>query len=525
MITSQIPQTILAGILALFVTHSAGPELATSIRLPTPTIHASIQSSQSQALRHQHSIVYQCLPVQPSPTATPTPQPTPVVSTHPTPQPSATPTAPVPSPTHVPTSTPTPIISPSSTPTPTSTQHPTPTPQDQTILLTEVMPAPTTPSPEWIEVYNPTDTAVDLSGWYIDDLANAGSSPQALSGIVEPHTFLVIELKSAIFNNSGDDVRLLDAAGRVVLETSYTTSSSAESWGIDMTSMLYCAQPPTPAATNTTLCTNPEPTSTPTPTPKPSSSPQPTSAPSPTPIPTVSLTPTPTTQVTTSSQVFISEFLPRPATGSSEWVELYNDSSTSVSLDGWYIDDIGGGGSAPKRIDSVTVAPHTYTQIPLTSAILNNDADSVRLLNPSQQAVDELRYEDAEAELSFSRQSYTNQTICKTSPTPAQENAPCIDIEQDSFTQSADASALTEPSQRTDTITPSPSIISATTADTAGEIQGLSTYRPPSKTALRTTTTPSSEPPHTTSRLALSLASLSSSATALFLFFKKIKPW
>lgn len=484
------------------------------------TLVAQRQSHASSPIRiisTTHSDSRQCVPGA-TPTTTPTPTTeasisvTPTISLQTTPTPTTLYT-PIPNP----TTTPTPYVSPTPTSTPTSTSP--------SVVLTEIMPAPTSPNPEWIEVYNPTNTAIDLTGWHIDDIENGGSAPQALSGTVAPHGYTIVELKSAIFNNSGDDVRLLDPTDTVVSKTSYTTSSSTESWGLDMNNLLFCAQLPTPGTPNRTPCTSQTVTPTLT-TPQPSPTVQQVT-PTPSPTPTSAITPTPTVQAAT--RVFISEFLPRPTTGTAEWVELYNDSDNAASLDNWYIDDLAGGGSSPKQI-TVSIAAHSYASIQLTSAILNNDSDSVRLLDPQQQMVDELHYEDAEVDISFSRHDYTNDTVCKTVPTPVQENNSCIDV-------------LTSASSQSDAPTPTPTPAGTGADDSStiatavqspapvttilpGDIRGISTYRLDSSQPTLHNQAPV-EPlqKHSKSRMAFALASITSSGAALLLFLRKIKPW
>lgn len=95
------------------------------------------------------------------PTLTPTPR-------TPTTTPTLTPT---------PTKTPTPTFTrtPTRTPSPTRTQSPVPTPADH-LLISEVMidPAVTEPNGEWIEIYNPASTTIDLSQYKIGDEEQGG---------------------------------------------------------------------------------------------------------------------------------------------------------------------------------------------------------------------------------------------------------------------------------------------------------------------------------------------------------------
>ena len=154
-------------------------------------------------------------------------------------------------PTPTPTSTPTPTPSPTLTPTPSSspTFTPTPTPTNsQTniseikIEISEVYPNPYTGENEWVEIYNPNTFQVNLNDWQIDDI-EGGSSPIYFSTTLQPKSYFVIEIPKSMFNNTGDEVRLLDNTGKEVDKTSYTSSQKGYSWAKD-NSGKWCLQTP-----------------------------------------------------------------------------------------------------------------------------------------------------------------------------------------------------------------------------------------------------------------------------------------
>lgn len=74
------------------------------------------------------------------------------------------------------------------------------------------------------------------------------------------------------------------------------------------------------------------------------------------------------------SAVMINEYMMAPKnSGSAEWVELYNPGSLPVDLGGLYIDDLAGGGGAPRQIPaSVSIAPGGYYVFETASGFLNN---------------------------------------------------------------------------------------------------------------------------------------------------------
>ncbi|MDD3679788.1 MAG: lamin tail domain-containing protein [Candidatus Shapirobacteria bacterium] len=163
------------------------------------------------------------------------PIPTPTVTISPTPSPAITP---------LPTPTPTALL----TPTPTITISPTSSPQDyDNIFLNEIMPNPKEGS-EWIELYNGNDFKVNLIDWLIDDLADGGSSPQRFSLIIEANSYGVIDLTRAIFNNTGDQVRLLNSQGVLKDDFLYSNTTIGQSWGRFDGS--WCLQEPTPNRSN-----------------------------------------------------------------------------------------------------------------------------------------------------------------------------------------------------------------------------------------------------------------------------------
>ena len=100
-----------------------------------------------------------------------------------------------------------------------------------TILINEVMPAPSS-GPEWVELYNPSDTAIDVSGWRIDDDTPGGTQTTIAAGSVVPaRGYLVVTLSSAILNNTGDSVTLIDPAGMIIDAVAFGALKGTESYG------------------------------------------------------------------------------------------------------------------------------------------------------------------------------------------------------------------------------------------------------------------------------------------------------
>jgi hypothetical protein len=203
--------------------------------------------------------------------------------------------APIPDPTNTPTSGPT--STPTVTPTITQTPAPTQTPATYSnISITEFMANPDSGN-EWVELYNNNDSEVNLYGWYIDDLANGGRSPQSISGTIPAKSYKQYFLDGYFLDNDGDDVRLLDGGQNEKDKKSYTSSTKGKSWSKD-SSGNWCETDPTPGSANPAC---PTAASTATPTPKVTGSITPTPKLSPTP----SLKPTPTGELEPTSAIEI----------------------------------------------------------------------------------------------------------------------------------------------------------------------------------------------------------------------------
>jgi hypothetical protein len=301
--------------------------------------------------------------------------------------------------------------------TPTLTPTPPPTPcAPQCLLINEVAWAGTaaSSSDEWIELYNPGLTEVNLAGWTLSD---GDDIILGLSGIVPAQGYFLLErtdettvsdiaadmLFAGSLSNSGESLWLRDPTGALVDSAnadggdwpagSASAKASMERRGGDDRSGNWgtftgyygaghdAAGKPiagTPHQTNSLFFPTPVPTWIP-------------------------------------GRVVVNEVLIRPhydwegtggVTTADEFIELYNLGPEPVYLRGWMLDDVVNGGSQPYALPGDTVDPggfavyfHSHTRI-----TLNDSGDSVRLLAPDGRVMDEIRYLRVRAyNLSFGR--------------------------------------------------------------------------------------------------------------------------
>jgi len=147
---------------------------------------------------------------------------------------------------------------------PTPTPSPTPSIQNsnnstniKNIYISEAMVAPDTGDNEWVELYNDNNFEVNLIDWYIDDIAEGGSTQKKFSLSIPVYGFAVVDIKSSVFNNSGDEVRLLNSFGDLTDSFTYDFSQKGKTFGkISFLSTEFCTQEPSKNRFNNTCIDN-----------------------------------------------------------------------------------------------------------------------------------------------------------------------------------------------------------------------------------------------------------------------------
>lgn len=92
------------------------------------------------------------------------------------------------------------------------------------LVLTELLPSPSTGFDEWIEVFNPNTVDMDVTNWSITD---ASGKATKLTGTILAGNYQTIINPSGKLNNDGDTVNLVDATGQIVDSVTYGTVSLA----------------------------------------------------------------------------------------------------------------------------------------------------------------------------------------------------------------------------------------------------------------------------------------------------------
>ncbi|OGY27044.1 MAG: hypothetical protein A2Z42_04090 [Candidatus Woykebacteria bacterium RBG_19FT_COMBO_43_10] len=116
------------------------------------------------------------------------------------------------------------------------------------VSLSEIYPNPEKGGDEWVEIYNPNSSSVNLAGWLFSDSANHKKS---LSGPVSPKSYKFFTFSSGWLNNSGDTLNLTNSAGKLVEKYSFGSIDKGLSLAKDAGNKWRATTSPTPGKPNT----------------------------------------------------------------------------------------------------------------------------------------------------------------------------------------------------------------------------------------------------------------------------------
>ncbi len=292
------------------------------------------------------------------------------------------------------------------------------------LRINEFMPDPESGADELVEIYNTLETAVDLTGWVVEE---GGGKQTDLSGEIVAGGYVVVERK--YLNNSGDILFLRDAEGTMIDQVTYGNwddgiiednipapkkgntiilhqgeykETIISSFG-EMN--VYTAKQDSSDANQESDNNDQETTD---------------------PVDNLQEDEViennqdaeeqdgaeddlpgveqeeeevnndqQTVNYDYSDEIAISELLPNPeGSDDSEWIELHNMGETTVNLKGWSLDD-GEGGSSPFTVEEdlfIEAGQYLIIDRAMSGLALNNSGDALRLMDPDGVIVSEYTY-------------------------------------------------------------------------------------------------------------------------------------
>jgi hypothetical protein len=310
---------------------------------------------------------------------------------------------------------------PASTSTDNSVNYVVNTANVRSVIINEVAWAGTTSSltsDEWIELYNPGSTAINVTGWTLRAADNTPSI--TLNGMVSPGGYFLLErdddntvsdiLADQVYtgelSNGGEALTLRDGSNKVIDTANGNgggwPAGSASTYGT-MERSRTSSETDSLWSTNAGLKKNGKNANNGDILGTPKSS----NSISPTPTPTNVRRATPVAPLV--GRPIINEFLARPGFDWNqdgdvnvfdEFIEIKNIGTADISLNGWQLDDEAGRGSNPFTLSDVTLEPGqrvVYYGLEM-NILLSDGGDTVRLLDQSGKIFDSYTYDIARAE-------------------------------------------------------------------------------------------------------------------------------
>ncbi len=224
-------------------------------------------------------------------------------------------------------------------------------------------------SPEYVELTNNTDQELNLEDWIIKDNNNVDDDIHLTSTDTLPAKStkkFTNNKNSTWLNNDEDIIYLIDKENKEIDKLKYPQSTP------------IITQAPTPTTTST----------------------------APTPVGLV---------VNPSTGISMTEFMPY---SSIEWIEIYNHNDFPVKLVGWKLKD---NSSTVKNLPEISLPSKNFFTYDFSN-YLNNDGDTVSLVNHNNQVITERTYSNDDYNLDKSW-SLVNNSWCRADITKGGQNA------------------------------------------------------------------------------------------------------
>lgn len=270
---------------------------------------------------------------------------------------------------------------------------------NDSLIITEIMynPDGSDTHEEWIEIYNQTDQAIDLSGWkFFESGVNhsltlaqgsfilsaderAVIAKDATKFMEEYDGFTGILLDSSFsLSNEGEELAIKNKAGEIVAQANYSKDLGGNDNGFSLEldkggswrqSYVLLG---TPADENSAEDAEDEP--------------------EPTPEPEIY-----------SDEIWINELLPNPKDGEDEYIELYNNSDEKIELKNWSLHDASKSGEYIfSEKDAIESEEYLAVYGETFKFALNNGGDEkITLYDPNKKRVFEVAYKSSKKGVSY----------------------------------------------------------------------------------------------------------------------------
>jgi len=272
---------------------------------------------------------------------------------------------------------------------------------------------------EFIEVYNPGDSVVDLSGWILEDQAGKIKTYSISEGTSlkagQYKTFYSYETGISL-NNTGDGVVLKNTRQGIICKT-YLSGAVSEglSCALDEDGGWQETMSPTPGEENIIIYAV-------------SSGGEDNEAKEEEEEDVENIQEEEVLEYDLSDKIIITEVLPNPSGSDNqnsiyEWIEVYNAGDDSVDLRGWFVDDLPDRGSRMYQIkESRIIESGGYLVISSEESkiFFNNSEDEINIIWPDGAIIDSVEYKKPKEGYSYCL--FEGGWAWSEKPTPGSEN-------------------------------------------------------------------------------------------------------
>ena len=250
--------------------------------------------------------------------------------------------------------------------------------------INEVLPDPPSGEIEWVEIYNPSTESAVLNNWRIRDCTENNNT--LFSATLPANSFLQIGNSHPFFNNSSSDcARLFDNQDKLIDQQPLKSVPDHQSFSRQSDSN-WCLTEISPNKDNNKCI-----------------------------VPTTTEAVIPATAGTYTNLEII-EVLADPDDGD-EWIKIYNPNNFPVDLTDWRVRDQS---QNSRKITCPTVDALSACQAFFSSGFLNNDGDSIYLIDPQKRTISSYSYSNPPKLTSTKKPTATKNPL--PSPNPLLSN-------------------------------------------------------------------------------------------------------